>query len=64
MSDEDCTSRRWPGVVCDHLYRDCRNLRGPARPWEASCILIDPHGAFVCGMCLHRHNRTTHKGAA
>lgn len=69
----DCTSDWYAGFTCDHLYADCPNrtrneaaLRhygewfiGSHKP-DAISKATDPHGGDVCGMCLHRHNRTVH----
>lgn len=66
--ESGCHSRWFAGLTCDHLYADCpnrqRGLTELARwAWdEIGGPDIDPHGSDVCGMCLHRHNRSTHKG--
>ena len=67
-----CTSPWFAGLTCDHLFADCPNrTRGEAelRRWgwwgvgtdhPRATPDIDPHGEFVCGMCLHRHNQREH----
>lgn len=67
----DCTHPQWfLGLTCDHLYGDCPNRkRGEAELTRAGWWMqgrgpIDPHGSDVCGLCLHRHNQTTHKAAS
>lgn len=71
----ECSSGWWAGHTCDHLYPDCPNrtkaeetLRqcgwwdvGSEKP-AAVTKSIDPHGGDVCGLCLHRHNRSHHQG--
>lgn len=63
-----CTSPWFAGLTCDHLYSDCPNRqRGLAElercGWgELGGEGLDPHGTDVCGLCVHRHNRTTHQG--
>lgn len=65
-----CTSPWWPGLTCDHLYADCPSRRrGEAELrrvgwWFAGKRPVDPHGTDICGLCLHRHNRTAHKEPA
>jgi hypothetical protein len=68
-----CLSPWWAGLTCDHLYADC-----PSRKlgedtlrqcgwWELNPetrSLLDPHGADICGLCLHRHNRSQHREAS
>jgi len=63
-----CTGGPWfRGLTCDHLYRDCpsyqRGLPELTRfGWDAiGGPAIDPHGTYMCGVCLHRHNRKHHK---
>lgn len=69
MSHE-CAHKWFAGLTCDHLYADCPNRkRGEAELrrvgwWGIGIGTVDPHSTDVCGLCLHRHNRSAHKGAA
>lgn len=48
----------WIGVHVDHLYPNCPSLRGEPKK---AITQVDPHGTDICGMCLHRYNRTEAK---
>lgn len=56
----------WSGVTVDHLYEDCPNRRrGEAtmRRWGLwfKCVgEVDPHGTDLCGLCVHRYDRSAH----
>lgn len=71
MSDE-CWVGWFHGLACDHLYADCPSRRRAetqlrrAGWWfdEPRTIRLDAHGGDVCGLCLHRHNRTHHRESA
>lgn len=62
-----CVTQWFAGLTCDHIYADCPNRkRGLSELVRANWDQVggddlDPHGTDVCGLCLHRHNRKTHK---
>jgi hypothetical protein len=62
-----CRSPWFAGLTCDHLYADCPNrMRGETELrrvgwWDLGGDEIDVHGTDVCGLCVHRHNRTHHE---
>lgn len=69
MSGLACDSRWYAGLTCDHLYADCPNRTKAAVTlrryhwWTLGGDTgLDPHGTDVCGLCVHRHNRTEHAG--
>lgn len=67
-----CRSPWYAGLTCDHLFLDCPNrTRAEAELrrcgwWETGAhgdclhVFVDVHGGDICGMCLHRHNRSAH----
>lgn len=68
---EVCTSAWFAGLTCDHLYANCPNRkRGEAELrragwWDLGGKTgLRVHGSDVCGLCVHRHNRTEHKAAS
>lgn len=55
------------GLTCDHLYADCPSrTRAEASLrecgwWDvrnAGGWGVDPHGGDVCGLCVHRFDRS------
>lgn len=66
----ECLSGWYRGVTCDHVYDDCP-ARQRGKPemvrvgwWgdeQITSIPLDVHGTDVCGLCVRRHNRTTHR---
>ena len=67
MSATACTTRWYAGLTCDHLYADCPNRTKAEKTlrwcgwWGIGGPDIDPHDTDVCGLCVHRHNRTQHR---
>lgn len=68
-----CASRWFAGLTCDHLYADCPNRTRAEKTlrwcgwWDVGSSdptnTVDPHATDICGLCVHRHNRSEHKKA-